>query len=165
MIEKREAALSIIDGVDTQQLTATMQNIARFQAVVQGALKQNHDFGVIPGTPKPTLLKPGAEKILMLMGLTSEYEILERVENYNDGVFAYTVKCTLSKGAMKVTEGLGSCNSKEDKYRWRWVWESDLPQGIDKKKLRQKTVSSGIKYRIENEDVFSQVNTILKMAK
>lgn len=160
-----QTALSVIDGIDTQQVAATMQNISRFQAVVQRALKQNHDFGVIPGTPKPTLLKPGAEKILMLMGLTSEYEVLERVENYESGVFAYTVKCTLSKGLMKVTEGLGSCNSKEDKYRWRWVKEDDLPVGVDKDSLKQRGYGDNVRYRIENEDVYSQVNTILKMAK
>lgn len=157
--------LSIIDGVDIQQVAATMQNIARFQTVVQKTLRQNHDFGVIPGTPKPTLLKPGAEKILMLLGLTSEYDILEKVEDYEKEIFAYTVKCTLLKGNMKVTEGLGSCNSKEDKYRWRWVYESDLPPGADKESLKQKTYGNATKYRIENDDICSQANTILKMAK
>ena len=70
--------LNIINDVDLGQIQASMTKIAQFQAVVQKALKQDHDYGVIPGTNKPTLLKPGAEKILMLMGLTSEYEITEK---------------------------------------------------------------------------------------
>lgn len=160
-----QTALSIIDGIDIQQVAATMQGIARFQTVVQKTLKQNHDYGIIPGTPKPTLLKPGAEKILMLMGLTSEYEVIEKIEDYHQGVFAYTVKCTLSKGTMKVTEGLGSCNSKEDKYHWRWVREDDLPTGADKESLKKRGYGDNLRYRIENEDIFSQVNTLLKMAK
>jgi len=164
-IEIQNNALSIIDGVDIQQIAGAMQNIAKFQAIVQKTLKQNHDFGVIPGTPKPTLLKPGAEKILMLLGLTSEYDILEKVEDYEKEIFAYTVKCTLLKGNMKVTEGLGSCNSKEDKYRWRWVYEDDLPPGADKESLKKKTYGNTVKYRVENDDICSQANTILKMAK
>lgn len=164
-IEIQNNALSIIDGVDIQQVTGAMQNIAKFQAIVRKTLKQNHDFGVIPGTPKPTLLKPGAEKILMLFGLTSEYDILEKVEDYEKEIFAYTVKCTLLKGNMKVTEGLGSCNSKEDKYRWRWVYEDDLPPGADKESLKKKTYGNTVKYRAENDDICSQANTILKMAK
>ncbi|WP_069649663.1 hypothetical protein [Caloranaerobacter ferrireducens] len=110
-------ALSIIDNVDIQQVAGTMQKIARFQAVIQKTLKQNHDFGVIPGSRKPTLLKPGAEKILMLMGLTSEYELLEKVQDYENGFFAFTVRCRLLKGDQLITEGLGHCNSREKKYQ------------------------------------------------
>lgn len=110
-------ALSIIDNVNLQQVSATMQKISQFQAVVQQTLKQNHDFGIVPGTgSKPTLLKPGAEKILMLMGLSSEYEIVEKVQDYDKGFFAYTVRCLLTKNGMVITQGLGHCNSREKKY-------------------------------------------------
>jgi len=110
-------ALSIIEDVNLQQVAATMQKISQFQAVVQKTLRQNHDYGVIPGTgDKPSLLKPGAEKILMLMGLSSEYELIERIQDYENGFFAFTVKCTLYRNGEKITEGLGHANSKERKY-------------------------------------------------
>ena len=129
-------ALSIIDNVNLQQVSGTMQKIAQFQAVVQQTLKQNHDFGVVPGTgSKPTLLKPGAEKILMLMGLSSEYEIVEKVQDYDKGFFAYTVRCVLTKNGQVITEGLGHCNSREKKYM------------------------------SEKQDVYMLGNTCLKMAK
>jgi len=116
-VEIQSNALSIIDDVNLQQVSATMQKIAQFQAVVQQTLKQNHDFGIVPGTgSKPTLLKPGAEKILMLMGLSSEYEIVEKVQDYDKGFFAYTVRCILTKNGQIITQGLGHCNSKEKKY-------------------------------------------------
>lgn len=116
-IEIQNSALSIIDDVNLQQVSATMQKIAQFQTVVQQTLKQNHDFGIVPGTgSKPTLLKPGAEKILMLMGLSSEYEIVEKVQDYDKGFFAYTVRCMLTKNGQVITQGLGHCNSKEKKY-------------------------------------------------
>ena len=100
------------------------------------------------------------------MGLTSEYDIVERIEDYEGEIFAYTVKCTLSKNNLMITEGFGSCNSKEDRYRWRWIKEKDLPKSLEKENLKSKTDKYGNKvYRVENEDICSQVNTILKMAK
>jgi hypothetical protein len=130
-------SMSIIDNVNLQQVSATMQKIAQFQAVVQKTLKKDHDYGVIPGTGnKPTLLKPGAEKILMLMGLTSEYEVIEKVQDYDRGFFAFTVKCTLSKGDVKVTEGVGHANTREKRY------------------------VSG-----RQQDAYTLANTVLKMAK
>ena len=130
-------SLSIIDNVNVQQVSATMQKIAQFQAVVQKTLKKEHDYGVIPGTGnKPTLLKPGAEKILMLMGLTSEYEVIEKVQDYDRGFFAFTVKCVLSKGDTKVTEGVGHANTREKRY------------------------TSG-----RQQDPYTLANTVLKMAK
>ena len=109
-------ALSIIDSVDIQEVSGTISKITQFQKVVQSQLTQNHDYGVIPGTPKPTLLKPGAEKILMLLGLRSEFDIVDSTRDFDKGFFQYQVKCKLYRGDMLVTEGLGSCNNRERKY-------------------------------------------------
>lgn len=109
--------LTIIDTVDLDSIESGLQKISRFQQIVQKTLKRGHDYGVIPGTDKPTLLKPGAEKILMLMGLTSEYHITERIQDYEEGFFAFTVRCELYKNGTKITEGVGHCNTKEKKYK------------------------------------------------
>jgi len=108
--------LSIIESVNVHAVQNTLQKIAQFQAVVQNTLKKDHDYGIIPGTPKPSLLKPGAEKILMLFGVTSEYEVVERVQDYEKGFFAFTVKCLIFRNGTKITEGVGHCNTKERKY-------------------------------------------------
>ncbi|KYD12411.1 exodeoxyribonuclease X C-terminal domain-containing protein [Saccharococcus caldoxylosilyticus] len=109
-------SLSIIESVDIGAVQSTLAKINQFQVVVQNTLKANHDYGVIPGTSKPTLLKPGAEKIQMLLGVTSEYEVIERVQDYEKGFFAFTVRCIVYKNGMKITEGVGHCNTKEKKY-------------------------------------------------
>lgn len=157
--------LNIINDVDLGQIQSSMMKIAQFQSVVQKSLKQDHDYGVIPGTNKPTLLKPGAEKILMLMGLTSEYEITEKVQDYEKGFFAFSIKCILKKGNQKITEGVGHCNTKEDKYRYRWAFENEVPEGIDKDSLKSKQFGKYTKYQLENDEPYSLVNTVLKMAK
>jgi len=108
--------LAIIDTVEIQQVQATMNKITQFQQVIQKTLHQGHDFGIIPGTDKPTLLKPGAEKILMMMGLRSEFEIVDSTRDFEKGFFQYQVRCRLLKGDMVITEGLGACNTRERKY-------------------------------------------------
>ena len=108
--------LAIIDTVEIQQVQATMNKITQFQQVIQKTLRQGHDFGIIPGTDKPTLLKPGAEKILMTMGLRSEFEIVDSTRDFEKGFFQYQVRCKLLRGDMVITEGLGACNTREKKY-------------------------------------------------
>jgi hypothetical protein len=113
---KNVNSLSIIENVNLQQIQGTLTKIAQFQQLVQNQLKQNHDYGIIPGTPKPTLLKPGAEKILMLMGLRSEFEIVDSTRDFEKGFFQYQVRCKLYRGDTLITEGLGAANTKERKY-------------------------------------------------
>jgi uncharacterized protein (DUF3820 family) len=116
VVKQQTNSLSIIESVDIGAVQSTLAKINQFQVVVQNTLKANHDYGVIPGTQKPTLLKPGAEKIQMLLGVTSEYEVIERVQDYEKGFFAFTVRCIVYKNGMKITEGVGHCNTKEKKY-------------------------------------------------
>lgn len=113
---QQENSLSIIDSIDLDAVKNTLSKINQFQMVIQNTLKENQDYGIIPGTTKPTLLKPGAEKILMLMGLTSEFHVTERIQDYDKGFFAFTVRCELFKNGIKITEGVGHCNTKEKKY-------------------------------------------------
>ena len=109
-------SVSIIDNISIQQVQNTMHKITQFQQVIQQTLRQNHDYGVVPGTNKPTLLKPGAEKLLMMMGLCSEFEIVDSTRDFENGFFQYQVRCKLYRGDILITEGLGACNTKERKY-------------------------------------------------
>lgn len=154
--------MNLLDEVDTSIVTETLNKVTSMQAAIKGALKVGHDFDTIPGTGKPTLLKPGAEKILMMFGLTSEYEIVDSNVNYEKGIFAYTIRCTLSKNGIKITEGLGSCSSYEKKYRYRWTTANEVPNGVDINTLKQNKYG---KYQIENDEIQDLANTILKMAK
>jgi hypothetical protein len=158
--------LSIIDSVDVQSISTTLQKINTMQAMIQVSLKKDHDFGVIQGTNKPTLYKPGAEKILMMFGLTSEYEFLDKIEDFDKGFFSYSIKCILTKNGQKITEGVGHCNTYEGKYRWRWVKEYEIPSNISKDDLISKNDKYGRTiFKIENDDPFTLANTVLKMAK
>lgn len=162
------SALALPDEATFKQ---DMEAINRFQRIVHGTMVKGLDYGVIPGTQKPTLLKPGAEKIAKLLKLSDQYEIMDKIEDWKAPFFHYLIKCRLTHivHGVVISEGLGECNSMESKYRWRWVGERDLPPGIDKSKLvsqerRGKTGGRWTVYRLDNEDIYSQVNTIVKMA-
>ena len=117
--------LSVIEQTDIATFKGTMEKIGQFQRLVRENLSEGKDYGTIPGTSKPTLFKPGAEKILMLMGLQSTYEIIDSTRDWKEGFFQYQVKCTLKKGDIIITQGLGACNNKEKKYVNRSGFDMD----------------------------------------
>ena len=156
-------ALSIIETVDIESIANTMNKIAQMQAVVQKTLKEKQDYGVVPGTNKPTLLKPGGEKICMLFGLNPEYEFLQATEDYDKEFFSYNIRCTLFRNKQPVAQGVGSCNSKEKKYRSINV--DELPENYVGYSEQITDKYGRVKYKINNPDICSLVNTVLKMAK
>lgn len=161
-----ENSVMLIDTIDNSGIVATLKKINEFQSLVQSSLKSGHDYDTIPGTNKPTLLKPGAEKINMMFGINPEYEFLDKIEDYKCEFFAYNIRCTLYRNGKPVAQGVGSCNSKEKKYRYINVKEEEIPAGIDKTTVEPVVDKYGrMKFKIENPDVCSLVNTILKMAK
>lgn len=121
--------------------TAVARRTAMVEFVKQ-ILIEGTDFGKVPGSERPCLLKPGAEKLSTFFGLVPEFELesyLEAWDGMNSGgepLFYYRYKCRLLKNGRSIGEGVGSCNSWESKYRYRWVQESQLPEGSDKTKLQ-----------------------------
>jgi hypothetical protein len=81
------------------------------------------DYGVIPGTKQPTLLKPGAEKLCDFYRLAAEFRPEIR---YGDGEHAPPIsvltECRLHLGTLDgpvVNTGHGAANSWEKRYRYR----------------------------------------------
>jgi len=185
MTENKETAIqklsntgvtSAVDNLNPVLIKERLVEIKAFQMLVQSQLEEGKDYGVIPGTKKPTLLKPGAEKIIKLLLLGDEYEIIEKIEDFSKPLFHYVVRCKLisHETGQIASEGLGSCNSMEDKYRYRWLWENQLSDE-QKELLKQKQLTFKSfkgknekwykKIRTINEDIYTLVNTFLKMAK
>jgi hypothetical protein len=174
------------------QVEDQLRAIDDFRKLVHANLIQDTDFGTIPGTPKPTLLKPGAEKIVKLLRCADTYEIIEEIKDFDKPLFSFMVRCRLiwmATGEI-VSEGLGECNSYEAKYRWRQKQRSCPTCNAEAIIVSKIEGSRGDFYcfprkggcganyhaddpaitdqksgRVENDDIFSQVNTLLKMAK
>jgi hypothetical protein len=127
-------------NINADETLKKLAAIGQFQAIVRRELKEGLDYGVIPGTQKPTLLKPGAEKLAKLLDCFDEYEIIERIEDWDKPLFRYLVRCTLYLygTGIKISSGLGECNSMEFKYRFRWLAEDQIPIHVDKSTLKTK---------------------------
>jgi len=118
--------------------------LARRAAIVEFTRRimvKDQDFGEIPGASKPTLLKPGAEKLCNFFGLEPEFTpIVEEIDwtgaQHGGEVFCYArYRCRLLRDGRVVGVGEGSCNSWEAKYRYRWVAEEQVPERLDRATL------------------------------
>jgi hypothetical protein len=116
---------------------------------------------------------------------------MDQIEDWDKPFFHYKVRCSLLsiRSGVTISTGMGECNSYESKYRWREAkrkcpicqaeaiikgkeeygggWVCFKKQGgcgatfnDDAPAITEQKIG-----RVENEDIFSQVNTILKMAK
>lgn len=115
-----------------------------FVAFSKSILKPDLDFGTIPGTPKPSLYKPGAEKLRFVYGLGTEQECIEKTVDLDKLFVDYTYRCTIkSKQGQILSQCEASCNSMEPKFGYLWKTIHELPEGIDISRLLSK--SSGKK--------------------
>ena len=82
-------------------------------------LERDVDFGVVPGTKRPSLFKSGAEKVALAYGLLQHYTVENSIEQFSDEPFCfYRVRCDLTKigpdGKLYIiATGYGSGNTKE----------------------------------------------------
>ena len=181
--------------VETRSITMAGDLVgltARYQALVDATkqvLREDTDFGIIPGTSTKVLLKPGAEKLSTLFGLHPRFTLEDKMEDWDKGRFYYRYRCTLFDGTgMIVADSEGSCNSLEKKYRWR-DRKRKCPQCGNETIIKgrqeygggwlcwQKRGGCGAKFQdgdqaiegqqtgqIENPEPFDLVNTLQKMA-
>lgn len=114
------------------------------------------DFGIIPGTKKKVLFKPGAEKLLKLFGLGSRVRLVDKTvdKEANFAMFIYHAEVYHLRSGVVVADCEGSANSQEVKYKERSVKR--------KKKLKNgKTIEE---YVHEETPIFDIMNTLMKMA-
>ena len=71
VVSQEMNTMMIIDGLKLDRVTESVNKINQFQQVIQSQLVEGHDYGAaFFGSSKPSLLKPGAEKILMLLEIS-----------------------------------------------------------------------------------------------
>lgn len=170
-------------------LAVAKSRLAEFQQFVKEYMVPGEDYGQIPGTPKPTLYKPGADKLCELYGLSDSYRVIDRLVDFDRGLFDYEIECQLSRDGMLIATGLGSCSSYEGKYRYRdskqkcpkcgketiikgkeeygGGWLCFAKKGGCGAKFADddEQITNQVIGQVENDDIATLKNTILKMAK
>jgi hypothetical protein len=90
----REAQTQISPAY-SRAIAQTASHYQTMIAFVAAQMKKGIDYGVIPGTKKPTLLKPGAEKLCRLFSLRPSYELIHFITDFDKPLFHYHYRCTL----------------------------------------------------------------------
>lgn len=180
---------AILPVVDVQTALKRYQDMKEF---IDGILHDGSDYGIIPGTTKKTLLKPGAEKLDWFFGLKPIPEVITSIEDWtgkdHDGepFFYYMIRCHLMRNGEEVAAADGSCNSWEKKYRYRsadricptcgqaaifksknkpefYCWNKKGGCGATFA-LTDKRITEQETGQIKNPDICDLPNTLLKMA-
>jgi hypothetical protein len=108
--------IALSGELDITEVIARREKIV---AIQRGVLQDGIHYGRIPGIEKPSLLKPGAEALGFTFRFVPAYEV--KMADLGNDHREYTVVCRITHGpsGSPVGEGLGSCSTKESKYRWR----------------------------------------------
>ena len=181
---------SIAAFMPVMDIDAAVARWESIQTFIGRIMAADEDYGTIAGSKKPSLLKPGAEKLCAFFGLAPEFDVVQRIEQWDaaEPFFHYEIKCRLVRDSGVRGEGLGSCNTRESKYRYRQA-ERTCPSCGAAAIIRSKfgdcgwlcfhrKGGCGAKFaagdpaiegqevgRVANPDVADSVNTVLKMAK
>jgi hypothetical protein len=143
-------------------------HVQRIQQVMKAVMKDGTHYGKIPGTPKPSLWKPGAEVLCVTFHIAPSY----RVDDLSDeDCIRYQMTCvgTHQRTSAILGEGMGECSSNEEKYKWR---RTTGPKEFEATEERRRRVKYGYDREARAEYEVRQVrtepadiaNTVLKMA-
>jgi hypothetical protein len=137
------------------------------QEVMKAVMIDGVHFGTIPGTPKPTLYKPGSEKILSTFRIAIE-PIVTDLSTHDEARYRVETRATSQATGMYLGSGTGEASSHEEKYMWRKAvcQEEFDATPEDRRRSVWKKGQNGAyqiaQVRTNHADV---ANTILKMAK
>lgn len=150
------------------QVAEVRQNINLIQEAMKATMKKDVHYGTIPGCPKPSLYKAGAEVIMALFKLATDPVITDLSK---DGEIRYQVKVNVTaRDGTFVGSGIGECSSGEEKYMWRAaICQEEFeatPEHMRRIKFRKNKYKNNIdqiqQVRVNPSDM---ANTILKMSK
>ena len=190
--EKVPSEMVVVPEVKRELTVDEMVNqIVKVKDLYKRVMKSNIHYGVIPGCgDKPTLLKPGAEMLLLMFQLTSKIED-KIIREFDNGHREYEIVLGLYHRATGTFwgNGTGLCTTMEKKYRYRggsrkcptcgkesiikgqekygggWLcWKKKDGCGA-KFKDEDTSITSQSVDKIENPDIADEYNTVLKMAK
>lgn len=140
------------------------------QQVMAAVMKEGHHYGTLPGTPKPTLYKPGSEKILTTfhIGVDPSGDSVTDLSTGDEIRYRVAARGFCQQSGILLGVGIGECSSNEEKYKWRRpVCDEEFNETPED---RRREVWKNIRGKIEKlKQIRTQpsdvANTILKMAK
>lgn len=139
---------------------------ALIQEFFRSVMKEGVHYGTIPGTPKPSLWKPGSEVILSGLNLGVE-PVIENLSTPDEAHYIIRIRIMTMGKKLFIGEGVGEASSNESKYKWRAAVcdaeYEETPEDRRRNVWKKGNPPYQVKQvRAEHVDI---ANTILKMAK
>ena len=157
-----------------EDIDATIANQKMITERMKTELVDGEDFTtkLFPGQKKPQLLDPGAAKIRGWFKVYPDAQVLLHEAKLEEGEehIRYVVSAPLLHySGMRVGGGVGSANSSEVKYKYRWVPEGELRSTYgyrddDLQRHRKEQRGNRTVYYVPNPEILDLDNTLLKMA-
>ena len=148
---------------EARQLTATdvRAHVNLVQEVMQAVMKKDTHYGTIPGTPKPTLYKPGAEVLAATFRIAVSYRT-DELSTPDVVRYRVTAIGTHQTSGIVMGEGMGECSSGEEKYKWKKTSNAEFESTPEDRRRTKYGKDYSVKQvRTESADL---ANTVLKMA-
>jgi hypothetical protein len=111
------------------------------------------DYGIIPGTKKKTLLKPGAEKLAKFFGLVPSYEKIKEIEDFDKGFVFYKYRCILTHFSTGKSAGdaIRSSNNKESSFIRQGKSVYELSNNVEAKAQKRALVAAVVQATMASE--------------
>lgn len=205
--------VGIDDAISPERL---LKQVTLIQNVMKSVMVDGEHYGIIPGTGKrcpdcngkkdecpkckgtgivgkPSLLKPGAEKLCFTFRMDPEFDVeILPISHKVQGHREYRIKCTLFaiNGGQRLGSGVGSASTMESKWRFRTgpkeLTDRPVPKTYwdnrdsDPKKAQEAIGGKGFSVgkgddklwyiaisgeKVENENPADIYNTVLKVGK
>ena len=160
-----EATPMLVESLPMTRRAADIVADARLvQEVMQALFKVDVHYGRLPGCgDKPTLLKPGAEKIASVFRLAVT-PVVTDLSTPDEIRYRVEARATHIGSGAFVGAGIGECSTREAKYQWR---AAVSPREFDATPADRRRIKYGKERDVQQvrTEPADLANTVLKMAK
>jgi len=159
--------LAVIDRGAGTSIAVMQERGALIRQVMANVLEEGKDYGKIPGTDKPTLFKPGAEKLCLTFALGAVQPNVEDLSTSDAVRYRVSVPIEAADGRV-LAVGIGEASTDEEKYRWKKPVCDEEFQATPEHCRRVKWTRGGSSGAYQVKQIRTSpadlANTVLKMA-
>lgn len=146
---------------------AVVRQREKIKEIMNRVMQSGVDYGTIPGCPKPSLYKPGAEKLCSTFMLAFS-PIVEDLSTATEKRYRVTGRLTHQATGIFMGENVGEASTAEEKYAWRKaICEEEFNAAEPEcRRIKYGKDKNGSVYTIQQvrTNPADLANTVLKMA-
>lgn len=164
---KTDTGVTVINPprLSVEELKENVQTIKR---ILKEVMKEEVHYGKIPGCKKPSLYKPGAEKLAQTFRITIN-TFVEDLSTDDEARYRITASAICRISNMSLGTAVAECSSNEEKFKWREaLCDDEFADTLEtqrrikyKRDYKTKKITKEKQIRVDKAD---KANTILRMS-